>query len=214
MKSLLIFNLLLVPFLLTAQQPMDTSFPTGGCLRGYINENYNFYLDDGVMRIYGQFSENCCGENMLLYGVSNDTISISKNHEGEYCYCICPYPFDLSIQNCSLNNYHVLIPESNIDTIIYAQNQTVGLDIQARSLEKLRIYPNPTTGECTILLPSPEADTYTAKIFGINGKLIKEFNKNAIENITLDCSTFSKGIYFVRIFGTKQNQYNGKIFVN
>lgn len=213
MKSILILITLFVPFLLMAQQPMDTAYPTGGCMWEKPAENYSFDLNNGNMHIYGIFEANCCGVNMLLHQVSNDTILIHKAHEGEYCYCMCYFPFDMSIENCYLNSYHVLIPGSDIDTIIYAQNPIVDVDTRIGSMENLQIYPNPTTGEVTILLPSAEADRYTTKIFATNGKLIKEFKTDAVESSSIDCSTLPRGVYFIRLFGTRNNQYNGKVII-
>lgn len=57
------------------------------------------------------------------------------------------------------------------------------------------IYPNPAQYNCNILLPNKL--TFNLKIIDITSRKVFE-NKNATGNVTVDCSGFSSGVYFVK----------------
>ncbi len=71
------------------------------------------------------------------------------------------------------------------------------------SLEKMSLYPNPTTGKVNIDLPQIEK-AYQIEVFDLNGKLMQSnllFNNNAL----LDFEGFENGIYILKASGGEYN---------
>jgi hypothetical protein len=59
----------------------------------------------------------------------------------------------------------------------------------------MRIYPNPSNEPFNISLPVQQ--TFNLQVVDIAGRIVYT-NKNATGNITVDCSNFSSGVYFVK----------------
>ena len=79
-------------------------------------------------------------------------------------------------------------------------------------VQQINIYPNPTSGQITLMLPSPLASTYTLSISTATGfEIIKleihplgnEYSIDALEH-------FAPGLYIVQL-KTGSNSYSGKI---
>ncbi|MFA6056777.1 MAG: T9SS type A sorting domain-containing protein [Taibaiella sp.] len=69
-----------------------------------------------------------------------------------------------------------------------------GIDAPASIVEKLKLYPNPTTGMCTTVLPIP----HTIKVYDISGKLILNNDKPALKQ-SLNLSAYASGTYYLDI---------------
>jgi photosystem II stability/assembly factor-like uncharacterized protein len=91
------------------------------------------------------------------------------------------------------------------DTVAYAvgdsglivTNKTApvnGIDAPASIAEKLKLYPNPTTGMCTTILPI----AHTVKVHDISGRVILIKNKPALKQ-SLNLSAYASGTYYVDI---------------
>jgi photosystem II stability/assembly factor-like uncharacterized protein len=91
------------------------------------------------------------------------------------------------------------------DTVAYAvgdsglivTNKTApvnGIDAPASIVEKLKLYPNPTTGICTTVLPI----VHTVKVYDISGRIILEKNKPALKQL-LNLSAYASGTYYIDI---------------
>lgn len=59
----------------------------------------------------------------------------------------------------------------------------------------ISVYPNPSNETFNITLPTQQ--TFNLQVVDITGRIVYT-NKNAIGNITVDCSDFSSGVYFVK----------------
>jgi photosystem II stability/assembly factor-like uncharacterized protein len=91
------------------------------------------------------------------------------------------------------------------DTVAYAvgdsglivTNKTApvnGINAPASIVEKLKLYPNPTTGTCTTMLPI----THTIKVYDISGKLILTRDKPALKQ-SLNLSAYASETYYLDI---------------
>lgn len=76
--------------------------------------------------------------------------------------------------------------------------------------EELSIYPNPASETININLKNNEIIN-TIKIFNQNGQLVKQITK--AENMILNISELTAGIYFLRI-DTEKNKYLGRLIKN
>ncbi len=81
--------------------------------------------------------------------------------------------------------------------IINLLNNPCGVDITKTAEDQIAVFPNPSNGIFTI--DGIEQDNFTIKIIDTYGKLILEYNNNN----TIDLSSYSNGIYFLKI--TQQN---------
>jgi hypothetical protein len=78
---------------------------------------------------------------------------------------------------------------------------TLGNNEFLPSLEKLTISPNPSNGIFEIT-KSNLITISKVNVFDINAKLIKEINFDTNQNLSIDLSPLSKGIYFLEISNT------------
>lgn len=91
------------------------------------------------------------------------------------------------------------------DTVAYAvgdsglivTNKTApitGINASASITEQLKIYPNPTTGTCTTLLPI----VHTLKVYDVSGRLILTRDKPALKQ-SLELLPYASGTYYLDI---------------
>ena len=60
------------------------------------------------------------------------------------------------------------------------------------------VYPNPTNGSITILYP-PSFSEIKIEILNITGEVVKMVDANDLSSVNIDLSSFSKGIYLLKI---------------
>jgi hypothetical protein len=103
----------------------------------------------------------------------------------------------LNIPTINLNDETVKIKFEITETGIVTIIENVG--ITSLTKDKIRIYPNPTTGELQI--ESGQLKVENVEIFDIYGKkILSNFNINLI-----DISELQAGLYFVKVFTTQGN---------
>jgi hypothetical protein len=77
--------------------------------------------------------------------------------------------------------------------------------------DNLKIYPNPSTGFVNIEMPSSAKNT-GATVFNSGGQIVRTLKlQNQINNV--DLSDLSKGIYFVKLAGSENNEMK-KLVIN
>lgn len=90
-----------------------------------------------------------------------------------------------------------------------ANNETVlGINPIANFNRNLKIYPNPTNSIVTF--SNDEFSIESVKVMNIQGRILFQKNYQNQNNIELDMSTFSNGIYLVKV----NNQSTIKIIKN
>jgi photosystem II stability/assembly factor-like uncharacterized protein len=94
------------------------------------------------------------------------------------------------------------------DSGLIVTNRTapiVGIHTPSLLEQQLKIYPNPTTGICTTILPL----THTVKVYDISGRLILTKGKPALKQL-LNLSAYTPGTYYLNI-ETGQGKVNRKL---
>jgi hypothetical protein len=81
------------------------------------------------------------------------------------------------------------------DISVVLSDSTIGIKEQNQPTTQLSTYPNPANPIFTIQLPTQQ--TFTLSVTDITGRTVYT-SKNATGNITIDCSDFSSGVYFVK----------------
>jgi hypothetical protein len=74
--------------------------------------------------------------------------------------------------------------------------------IETGTFEGLKIYPNPATGACTIVLPEKAVEAAAIRLYDVSGKEIqrKTVSKDASSgSVVLDLSGIAAGVYNLRI---------------
>jgi len=116
-------------------------------------------------------------------------------------YYVSDFRFKFRFENESGNNIYI----DNINLYPASMSSTETLD----EMDELTIYPNPTTGQAKIDLNGTQSELQSVSILSADGKVLKSFSKDEIEGVStidLDLSSFSKGLYLVRIEGTERLQ--------
>ena len=96
---------------------------------------------------------------------------------------------------------------------IYLSQLTINQDVTAidELSDNLKIYPNPSTGFVNIVMPSSEKNT-EATVFNSSGQIVRTLKlQNQVNNV--DLSDLSKGIYFVKLAGSENNEMK-KLVIN
>ncbi|HKJ79815.1 MAG TPA: glucoamylase family protein, partial [Prolixibacteraceae bacterium] len=80
--------------------------------------------------------------------------------------------------------------------------------------EKLEIYPNPSSGTVTVVLPTGLAGKTNLEIRATNGQLVDKYRFNSVkEKITYDLNNLKNGIYMVRL-SSEERQFRTKLVIN
>lgn len=101
------------------------------------------------------------------------------------------------------------------DILIYffsTQNQTTGISpLSLGEGQRVRLYPNPTTGTFTIVSANL-TDKSFIQICDMQGRILKEENiTNASQQI--NCTDFTAGMYFVKIYSNSMLQSNTQLMI-
>ncbi len=84
------------------------------------------------------------------------------------------------------------IDDFNVDTLLAVEDAT--------QLDGVSLYPNPSSSQVTIALPSNNLNQVDINVVNNQGQLIDTIkNRAAGENIQMDVSNYAAGIYFVTI---------------
>lgn len=143
---------------------------------------YYYYDSDFEPSIYGKTFGNGIGLVSQFYHYS-ELMSRYSSHRWLFYY-------EKNGIGCGNEDITVSTPEKEMDLLI-------------------NIYPNPTDGVVKIMHLFNE--NLKMKIFDIHGKLIDSKTITQQTN-TYDCSSFTKGIYFL-VFSTETHSYRKKLVV-
>ena len=124
------------------------------------------------------------GENGFINGENNQTLTVTES--GNY------YVATIDDNGCSSNSMTVFIDYS---TSIF----------EMETVRSIQIFPNPTSKFITVNLEISESDSFNFEVWSTDGKLLLEKTQQLYSNdqIALDISHFSKGIYFLKIKNEK-----------
>lgn len=106
-------------------------------------------------------------------------------------------------------SYQVLVTDGNGCTAMSAVfNGSVGIQ-ENRTSPIIKIYPNPTQGNITLVIPT-SVQTFETQVVDIYGKTVL-INQN---ETAIDLSNFSNGIYFIEITIDQKSKPRSKIILN
>ena len=82
------------------------------------------------------------------------------------------------------------------------------LDIEEETMETTSLYPNPATESVTIKTPR---NLQSARIYDVSGKLIKNIFFTDNVTYTIDLSNMAKGMYFLTVVSSENDQERFKL---
>ncbi len=103
------------------------------------------------------------------------------------------------ITNLSKDNYLFNAEKGTYNsrfTLLFRSNEILGDNTSA--LEKVSVFPNPTSGILNII--SPEAKITSLEIFDISGRRLQNVTLSTSTNNEIDFSNFQSAVYFVKIY--------------
>jgi hypothetical protein len=127
--------------------------------------------------------------------ISNDTQDLTGVGEGTYTVIVT------DANNCSSTSNPLIVK-----SVVGTNNPSW--------LQELGIYPNPTTGMVSVVLPDElVGKNQQCYLYDMNGRKVMEQNGNAQKQQNLDLSGFADGMYFILI-RMDGDQVTRKIVVN
>lgn len=179
--------------------------------------------------LYVQYSTDL-GENWTVLGSANDSNwynSSQNNQNGNNCFN-CPGA-QWTGTNATLSEYSYVLDQfssaSNIMfRFVFHSDESVNqegviiddfviegtLSTVDNAIQKVVVFPNPTSGEITVYLDQNEPKEI--EIYDISGKLIHTQNQFFIQDrqLKLNLEKYAQGIYFVKI-KTENQQFTQRI---
>ena len=94
-----------------------------------------------------------------------------------------------------------------------AKNYESPLSVKSFSSLKDSMYPNPTSGLVYINTSKINSENAKIQVIDLNGKILLSRKEDLTkDNIELDISSLSKGLYIIKLLGEKEN-YAGKLII-
>lgn len=123
---------------------------------------------------------------------------------------IIPNETEISYTATSNGNYAVEVTVGPcVDTSACTSIITTGINTE--SLDNISLYPNPTTNIITVDF-GKNNETLSYTVMSIDGKVIMQVNNVVYNQITIDLTNQSKGVYFLSITSENNSNKTYKIF--
>jgi hypothetical protein len=151
------------------------------------------------------FSSGGCPLKSFSFTQNGDTINMYASHSVGVLTIICHSADTLNIGKLNAGTYKLIYTLAansvtyDIDTISFTVQQTVGVEFNAGSDEKVEIYPNPATNKITISTNRLLSSETRISIFSISVQLMKHASFQYQKQFEMDVSELNKGIYLVKI---------------
>lgn len=124
-------------------------------------------------------------------------------------------------ENClflgELEDMNLTLPKTSITSIQLTSGNIANVKGFKDTSHKAILYPNPASKEITIKLPKPSVGYDFVWITDLSGKVLKKHDINSsvnqTQNLTIDCSEFSSGLYFYKITSAKRKNLMGKFLI-
>jgi len=98
--------------------------------------------------------------------------------------------------------------------VITVTASIVGIDNIGQNLHYIRIFPNPFTDKAIIILPHGEMPFTTFTLYDVFGKLVKRIDHIKTNQIIIQRSNLSSGVYFYQVSGKNNILARGKLVLN
>ncbi len=186
---------------------------------------------DTVTLWHTNATRNCCSVHRVDYEIDGNQINVFEIEIAEYCYCgDCYFDLSVSVFNLIPQTYNVnfyMIDYYNQETF-YCGSTSFSMPSGSGNHEKLKdynsdclgwvsiydneeeikIYPNPLFSDKILNIENTSQDS-EFEIYTTSGILLK---KEALTNDFIDLSSFSQGVYVLKVFSDNQ-VFNYKILV-
>jgi hypothetical protein len=98
-----------------------------------------------------------------------------------------------------------------------AGRDVINPDAEGNAIKNIFFYPNPTSGNITVSFVAAQGSHAILDIFNVSGSLVsraldKTMNEDGIYSFEVDCSSFSKGVYFMRL-SVDEETSQGKLVI-
>lgn len=153
-------------------------------------------LDDKIrwMEVSGQFVANG-GEKFITIGCFKRDSELSVEQ----------------VSNHPETNYNWDFSSYYIDAVELYVDSTVGVVEHQMEYEKVLIYPNPSIGFLNVNFVGEMNDSYQLRLVAVSGLQVRE-QKLTERATTVDITDLSKGVYFVEIVSTANDElWRGKV---
>jgi len=162
-------------------------------------------------------------------------VNITNIGEGAFAFCealtsvtnLNPIPISIPpnvFYNVNTNACTLYVPIGSVDAYkraeVWKEFNIVGIEVGIKDINEsdpaIVIYPNPTTGMCTITIPDEflYESNLTLSIYDNTGKLLQQIEiNNGAEDFSLKLDHRAKGIYMVVLSNGKKS-YKGRVMFN
>jgi hypothetical protein len=127
--------------------------------------------------------------------------NINKQEWHDYTAVNGPYEYRVAALKCVKDeNTFASVP---IATYIYSPVSFVS---------PIQVYPNPVKNSAVVKF-NTNGNKSTLNLYDVNGKLVKHLDKGLNNELTLDASTLTSGMYFIRLDDSKGNTSTTKVLI-
>jgi len=133
------------------------------------------------------------------------------NSPGLYVVCLT---ISDSMQNC-YDTFcdSIFIPQNGLTTVYFSNNTSVGIDEVVESVTGLNVFPNPVSNQATIAFNTAYSGKVELQVFNTTGQLVSAKSLHltpGAQQIQLEASDFTKGVYFVRLQTERKEHFQTK----
>jgi hypothetical protein len=159
----------------------------------------------------GNYLEWIAGEDGEHYSYQlqtfegNDWVKLDSKESGNTT-ANRSYQYTHTYQGGGSRKYRVTSTETSLNKTIYSNTVMLNRGITGRG--NMNVYPNPSRTEVNIQLAGTDG-TVTAKIYTINGQLVKQIS-NTGNAFSMDIKNLSSGVYMLKV-EDERNQWQEKI---
>ena len=183
---------------------LNSLTPDNSILITFLNDT----ATPGVIQYSGGAFSNL-NTGTIIFTAEFEVISTSESVMIEHDLASGGNPFGTAVTNAGGQDITGLINDIILSTLSVDQTEFSN---------GISIFPNPVNDVLNIKLNSSQSEIEHIKVFTIDGKLVQQYNANAIslnDNlIRLDTSKLDQALYFVTITSTKNELATFKMIVN
>jgi hypothetical protein len=180
------------------------------------------YLKNAAYGIHGKVRDFHTDANIaarvFITGHDKDSSHVySDSSYGRFIRLLSPGTYDLKFS--AAGYYDTIVAgvtvSEGVRTNLIVKMKSIASQIDTNIAEKPVIFPNPSTGNISVLLPSDISGSVNVIIFDKAGRILMNFNTFSIKNelLAIDLQNISSGIYFINFTSNDGNSCNGRLVI-